>query len=157
MRHIPPCIRIFVLPACQNSSVLDMPQPHVIRSQRKERAIRFHNSVIWEQFNELKTTKDMVVRLARKQKRQIDLVKDEMQKAGEEIKIIKFELKQAHEKIKELEEGKMESRESDTNENDFSDEDTLDLEMLANDIGTKLAKKEEEETFNYMKKMDMGL
>jgi len=113
--------------------------------------------VFWEQFNELKTTKDMVVRLARKQKHQMDLAKEELQKASEEIKIIKFELKQAHEKIKELEEGKMESRESDTNENDFSDEDTLDLEMLAHDIGTKLAKKEEEETFNYMKKMDMGL
>ena len=64
--------------------------------------------VFWEQFNELKTTKNMVVRLARKQKLQIDQTEEELQKASEEIKIIKFELKQAHEKIKELEKGKKE-------------------------------------------------
>ncbi len=132
----------------------------------KERFDQFKNKILqlsqeadvfWEQFNELKTTKDMVVRLARKQKRQMDLTKEELQKASEEIKIIKFELKQAHEKIKELEEVKTESMESDANKNDFPDEDTLDLEMLAHEIDTKLAKKEEEETFNYMKKMDLGL
>ena len=132
----------------------------------KERFDQFKNKILQlsqeadvfgEQFNELKTTKDMVVRLARKQKRQMDQTGEELQKASEEIKIIKFELKQAHEKIKELEKGKMEPMESDAKENDFPAEDTIDLEMIADDIDLKLAKKEEEETFNYMKKMDMGL
>jgi len=132
----------------------------------KERFDQFKNKILklsqeadafWEQFDELKTTKDMVVRLARKQKRQIDLTEDELQKAREEIKIIKFELKQAHEKIKQLEKGKMELVESDANENDFPAEETIDLEMMADDFDTKLAKKEEEEKFNYLKKMDMGL
>ena len=132
----------------------------------KERFDQFKNKILqlsqeadvfWEQFNELKTTKDMVVRLAQKQKRQMDLTEEELQKANEEIKIIKFELKQAREKIKELENGKMESTESGSNENDFPAEDTIDLEMMADDFDAKLAKKEEEETFNYMKKMDIGL
>ena len=132
----------------------------------KERFDQFKNKILQlsqeadvfgEQFNELKTTKDMVVRLARKQKRQMDLAGEELQKANEEIKIIKFELKQAHEKIKQLENGKMELMESDAQENDFPAEDTIDLELMADDIDMKLAKKEEEETYNYMKKMDMGL
>lgn len=116
--------------------------------------------VLWEQFNELKTSKDMVVRLARKQKRQLDLMEEDRQKTIEEIKIIRFELKKAHEKIRTLEKEKIESKdsgdiESDARDADFPTEDTLDLETLAHDFDTKLAKKEVEETFNYMKKIDM--
>ena len=118
--------------------------------------------VFWEQFNELKTSKDMVVSLARKQKHQMDLMAEERQKANEEIKIIQFALEEAHAKIKEL---KKEKRDSDgygeiepkDPETEVPEEETLDLEMLAHDVDTKLAKKEEEETFNYVKKMDMGL
>ncbi len=116
--------------------------------------------VFWEQFNELKTAKDMVVRLARKQKRQMDLMEDDRQKTNEEIKILRFELKKAQEKIKDLEQEKMKSNDSDAIEpdprnNGLPPDDTLDLESLAHDIDTKLAKKEEEETYNYIKKMDM--
>jgi len=123
----------------------------------KERFDQFKNKILqlsqeadvfWEQFNELKTTKDMVVRLARKQKRQMDLTEEELQKANEEIKIIRFALEEAYEKIKELEKDKMELMEPDTNENNMPAQDTIDLEMMARDFDTKMAKKEEDETFN---------
>jgi len=132
----------------------------------KERFDQFKNKILklsqetdvfWEQFNELKTTKDMVVRLARKQKHQVSLAEEKLQKANEEIKIIKFALEEAHEKIKELEKDKMELTEPDSNENAMPAEDTIDLEMMAHDFDTKMSKKEEEDTFSYLKKMDMGL
>jgi len=118
--------------------------------------------VLGDQYNELKNTNDMVVRLAKKQKRQMELLEEDRQKTHEEIKIIKLELQKAQEKIKALEQEILESKnsvafESDADEIDSPDEDTFDLELLANDVDTKLAIKEEEETFNYLKKMDMGL
>jgi len=118
--------------------------------------------VLWDQFTELKATNNMVVRLARKQKRQIDLLEENRQKTNDEIKLIKLELRKAHGKIKVLENEKVESNELDVmepnaNENNTPVQDTLDLEMLVNDIDTRLAIKEEEQTFNYLKKMDMDL
>jgi len=127
----------------------------------KERFDQFKNKILklsqeadvfWEQFTELKTTKDMVVRLARKQKHQMDLMEEERQKANEEVKIMRFELKKVHEKVKEFENEKMQLKESGAMENDIPARDTLDLELMAQDINTKLAEKEEEETYNYIKK-----
>lgn len=135
----------------------------------KERFDQFKNKILklsqeadifLEQFDELKTSKDMVIRLARKQKRQLELMTEERQKANEEIKIIQFELTKAHEKIKDLEKEKLEPGKSEVfeaPEKAFPAEETIDLEMLARDIDTKLAEKEEEATFKYMKKMDFGL
>ncbi len=137
----------------------------------KERFDQFKNNmlelsqdagVLWDEFNELKATNNMVVRLARKQKRQIDLLEENRQKTNDEIKLIKLELRKAHGKIKDLEKEKFESNDLDViepvaNENNTPVQDTLDLEMLVNDIDAKLAIKEEEQTFNYLKKMDMDL
>jgi len=123
----------------------------------KERFDQFKNKILklsqeadvfWEQFNELKTTKDMVVRLARKQKHQVGLAEEKLQKANEEIKVIKFALEEASEKIKELEKEKMELVVPDTNENNIPAQDTIDLEMMAQDFDTKMVKKAEEEKFN---------
>ncbi|VAX31173.1 hypothetical protein MNBD_NITROSPINAE05-626 [hydrothermal vent metagenome] len=119
--------------------------------------------VIWEQFNELKNSNEMVVRLAKKQKCQIDLMKEDRQKTNDEITLIKLELRKACEKIKQLEKEKKENLATnilevvtpEIKENDAPVEDTFDLEMLVNDIDTKLAIKEEEQTFNYLKKMDL--
>ena len=119
--------------------------------------------VIWEQFNELKNSNEMVVRLAKKQKCQIDLMKEDQQKTNDEITLIKLELRKAREKIKQLEKEKKENLETNISavvtpeikENDAPVEDTFDLELLVNDIDTKLAIKEEEQTFNYLKKMDL--
>lgn len=119
--------------------------------------------VIWEQFNELKNSNEMVVRLAKKQKCQIDLMKEDRQKTNDEITLIKLELRKACEKIKQLEKEKMENLATnipevvtpEIKENDAPVEDTFDLELLVNDIDTKLAIKEEEQTFNYLKKMDL--
>jgi len=137
----------------------------------KERFDQFKNNmlelsqeagVLWDEFYELKATNNMVVRLARKQKRQIDLLEQNRQKTNDEIKLIMLELRKAHEKIKDLEKEKLKSNDLDViepvaNENNIPVQDTIDLEMLVNDIDTKLAIKEEEQTFNYLKKMDMDL
>jgi hypothetical protein len=103
-----------------------------------------------------------VIRLAKKQKCQMDLMTEDRQKTNNEIKIIKLELRKAREKIKDLEKEKLKSKGSDVmkpvaKKKEFPQEDTLDLEMLVNDIDTKLAIKEEEQTFNYLKKMDLDL
>jgi hypothetical protein len=119
--------------------------------------------VIWEQFNELNNSNEMVVRLAKKQKCQIDLMKEDRQKTNDEITLIKLELRKAREKIKQLEKEKKENLATNISEvvipeikkNDAPVDDTFDLEMLVNDIDTKLAIKEEEQTFNYLKKMDL--
>lgn len=115
-----------------------------------------------EQFDELKSANDLVIRVARKQKRQLELMEEDRQKTNDEIKLIKLELRKAHEKIKDLKKEKLESMEPDVmepdaNENGFPDQDTLDLEVLVSDIDSKLAKKEEHEAFKYLKKMDMEL
>jgi hypothetical protein len=119
--------------------------------------------VLWEQFNELNNSNEMVVRLAKKQKCQIDLMKEDRQKTNDEITLIKLELRKAREKIKQLEKEKKENLATNISEvvtpeikkNDAPVDDTFDLEMLVNDIDTKLAIKEEEQTFNYLKKMDL--
>jgi gas vesicle protein len=121
--------------------------------------------VLWEQFKELKNSNEMVVRLAKKQKCQIDLLAEDRQKTNDEIKIIKLELRRALEKIKELEKEEKEKLKNqvsevvrpEAEENDDPVEDTFDLELLVNDIDSKLAIKEEEQTFNYLKKMDLDL
>lgn len=115
---------------------------------------------LWDKYNELKTSNDMVIRLAKKQKCQINLMAEDRQKTIDEIKVVKLELRKAREKIKNLEKEKLEPKDSVViepvvNENNFPQEETLDLEMLVNDIDTKLAIKEEEQTFNYLKKMDL--
>lgn len=115
---------------------------------------------LWDKYNELKTSNDMVIRLAKKQKCQISLMAEDRQKTIDEIKVVKLELRKAREKIKHLEKEKLEPKDSVViepvvNENNFPQEETLDLEMLVNDIDTKLAIKEEEQTFNYLKKMDL--
>ena len=117
---------------------------------------------LWDKYSELKTSNDMVIRLAKKQKCQMDLMAEDRQKTIDEIKVIKLELRKAREKIKDLESKKLESKDSVVIEpvarkKEFPQEDTLDLEMLVNDIDTKLAIKEEEQTFNYLKKMDLDL
>jgi hypothetical protein len=101
-----------------------------------------------EQFDELKSANDLVIRVARKQKRQLELMEEDRQKTNDEIKLIKLELRKAYEKIKDLKKEKLESiepdvMEPDANENGFPVQDTLDLEMLVSDIDSKLAKKEE--------------
>ncbi len=143
----------------------------------KENFDQFKNDVLklsqeagalWEQYTELKTSNDMVIRLAKKQKCQIDLMAEDRQKTNDEIKIIKLELRKAREKIKELENEKLNSTvtakskgtamvEPDMEENSFSADNTLDLELLVSDFDTKLAIKEEEQSFNYLKKMDLDL
>jgi hypothetical protein len=118
---------------------------------------------LWEQFNELNNSNEMVVRLAKKQKCQIDLMKEDRQKTNDEITLIKLELRKAREKIKQLEKEKKENLATNISEvvtpeikdNDAPVDDTFDLELLVNDIDTKLAIKEEEQTFNYLKKMDL--
>jgi hypothetical protein len=117
---------------------------------------------LWDKYNELKTSNDMVIRLAKKQKCQMNLMAEDRQKTNDEIKIIKLELRKAREKIKDLENKKLGSKGSEVmkpvaRKKDFPQEETLDLEMLVNDIDTKLAIKEEEQTFNYLKKMDLDL
>lgn len=132
--------------------------------QFKNNMLKFSEDagLLAEQFSELKAANDLVVRLARKQKRQLELMEEDRQKTNDEIKLIKLELRKAHEKIKALEKEKLQSKasvemEPDAIENDSPVHDTLDLEKLANDIDTKIAKKEEHEAFKYLKKMDMGL
>jgi hypothetical protein len=115
---------------------------------------------LWDKYIELKTSNDMVIRLAKKQKCQMDLMAEDRQKTIDEIKVIKLELRKAREKIKGLEKGKLKPKGSDVIEpiakkKELPQEDTLDLEMLVNDIDTKLAIKEEEQAFNYLKKMDL--
>jgi len=103
--------------------------------------------VIWEQFNELKNSNEMVVRLAKKQKCQIDLMKEDQQKTNDEITLIKLELRKAREKIKQLEKEKKENLETNISavvtpeikKNDAPVEDTFDLELQVNDIETNLA------------------
>ena len=115
---------------------------------------------LWDKYIELKTSNDMVIRLAKKQKCQMDLMAEDRQKTIDEIKVIKLELRKAREKIKGLEKGKLKPKGSDVikpiaKKKELPQEDTLDLEMLVNDIDTKLAIKEEEQAFNYLKKMDL--
>jgi hypothetical protein len=115
---------------------------------------------LWDKYNELKTSNDMVIRLAKKQKYQMDLMAEDRQKTNDEIKIVKLELRKAREKIKGLEKKKPEPKgpvviKPDTKKNNPPQEDTFDLELLVSDIDTKLAIKEEEQTFNYLKKMDL--
>lgn len=115
---------------------------------------------LWDKYIELKTSNDMVIRLAKKQKCQMDLMAEDRQKTIDEIKVIKLELRKAREKIKDLEKGKLKPKgsvviEPIAKKKELPQEDTLDLEMLVNDIDTKLAIKEEEQTFNYLKKMDL--
>jgi hypothetical protein len=115
---------------------------------------------LWDKYNELKTSNDMVIRLAKKQKCQMDLMAEDRQKTIDEIKVVKLALRKAREKIKHLEKGISKSKGSKVIEpvavkKEYPQEDTLDLEMLVNDIDTKLAIKEEEQTFNYLKKMDL--
>jgi len=115
---------------------------------------------LWDKYIELKTSNDMVIRLAKKQKCQMDLMAEDRQKTIDEIKVIKLELRKAREKIKGLEKGKLKPKGSGVikpiaKKKELPQEDTLDLEMLVNDIDTKLAIKEEEQAFNYLKKMDL--
>ena len=117
---------------------------------------------LWDKYNDLKTSNDMVVRLAKKQKCQMDLMAEDRQKTIDEIKIIKLELRKAREKIKDLEKEKLKSKGSGVkepvaNKKEFPQEDTLDLEMLVDDFDTKLAIKEEEQAFKYLKKIDLDL